>query len=501
MNDNIKNVKENTLGKDSLLLTISNFMVSVIGIITSMLLARFRTLSEYGTYHQIISITDLVSTIFLLGLPSSVNYFLANSDTEEEKQKFLTLYLVLSTIITAVIGMCLFLSIPLIVSYYNNPYISTFAYIFAVYPWASIVINSLSNVCVVYKKSNKLIIFNIVHVLVNLIILIISQILKLGFQIYTALYIFSMLIFAIFSLCWMIKIVGKLNFSFSWNFIKDIFIYAIPIGLSSAVGTLNGELDKLLIGRFFTTEEYSIYVNASKVLPVTILATSLTTVLLPKFIELLKNNKTDKVISIWGSSINISFGIICLIVGGLIVFAPDVMSLFYSQKYITESGVAVFRIYTLIILFRATYWGIILNAMGKTKFIFFSSIATLILNCIGNIAFYYLFDFLGPALSSLMSKAVISFFQLIITCKLLKVSIIKIFPWKQIGIFLLQTILIGSLFYILKVKLLGGFTSDYSIIISIILGIIWSVIYLLINIKIFKYNWSMLNEAPDAAEK
>lgn len=489
--------KKNTLGGDAIMLTISNFMVSVIGVITSMLLARFRTLNEYGTYSQIIMVTDLVSTILLLGLPGSVNYFIAKADTKEEKQKFLTLYLVLSTIITAIIGVCLFIAMPLIIQYFDNPYISSFAYIFAIYPWASIIINSLSNVCVVYGKSNKLVVFNVVHVLVNLAVLLLAKVFDWGFQTYTLIYIISMLLFAIFAVWWMRRIAGGLKFSIDWKLIKAIFVFSIPMGLASSVGTLNGELDKLIIGKFFSTEEYAIFANASKTLPVTILATSLTMVLLPKFVRLLKEGRNEEAVSIWGSSINISFCVMCLIVGGFIVFAPDVMSLFYSEKYVTPDGIAVFRIYSLILLFRATYWGIVLNAMGKTKFIFYTSVATLALNCVGNILCYYAFGFVGPAISSLIVIALMGFAQLAVTSKLLQVPFSKIFPWKKLAIFLIETAVMGVMFYAVKYWLLGDFSRLTSIVISIGLGGVWGIVYLLFNFKFLKRDWKNLNQKQE----
>ncbi len=483
---------KSSVGKDALMLTISNFMVSVIGVVMSMLLARFRTLNEYGTYSQIIMVTDLVSTILLLGLPGSVNYFVAKSDTKEEKQKFLMLYLVISTMLTAIIGTILFMSLPLIIEYFDNPYISVFTYVFAIYPWASIMINSLSNVCVAYGKTNKLLLFNFVHVTTNLAILLITQLFKWDFQTYTAIYMGTMLAFAVFSVLWIRHIAQGLIFSFDIQLLKSIFLFAVPIGLASAVGTLNGELDKLLIGAFFTTEEYAIFTNAAKSLPVTMLSTSLTTVLLPKFVRLLKKGETHNAVSLWGDSIKISACIMFLIVGGFFVFAPDIMFLFYSEKYVTPEGVAVFRIYTLMLLFRITYWGIVLNALGKTRFIFYSSIATLVANCIGNIVCYHILGFVGPAISSLLVISIMGFAQLFVTCKLLKISIKKIFPWKNLGFFMLQTVVLGMIFYLIKHYVFESNDRNISIAISIGLVIAWTGIYLLANKKTIIDSWKKL---------
>lgn len=144
--------KKASVGGDAIYLTVSKIIVLFIGMITSMLLARFRTLEEYGTYSQIIMITDLVSTILMLGLPNSINYFLAKARTDEEKQRFMSVYITLSGIFTFVIAVCLFLALPVISEYFKNPAITTFSYVFAIYPWSSLMINSLSNTCIVMER-------------------------------------------------------------------------------------------------------------------------------------------------------------------------------------------------------------------------------------------------------------------------------------------------------------------------------------------------------------
>ncbi len=486
--------KKASVGKDAATLTISKIMVSLIGLITSMLLARFRTLEEYGTYSQIIMITDLITTIILLGLPNSINYFLAKTDDAKERQHFLSVYLTLSTILTLIIAVCLNLSVPLIIKYFDNPMIKAFAYVFAIYPWASLMINSLSNTCIVYGKTNRLLVFNIVQAISTLVLLLLSKFVGLSFQWYMILYMSSMLAFAFFSLGWVKRLAGKLRIRLDRRLIKKIFVFSIPMGLASVVGTLNAELDKFIIGNFFSTEEYAIFANAAKELPVTMLATSLTAVLIPCMVRLFKNNKKREAIEVWGYSINISLCFMCLIVGVFFVFAPDIMSLLYSEKYVTAGGIAVFRIYTLILLLRTTYWGVVLNAIGKTKFIFISSILTLFFNLVGNIAGYYVFGFIGPAISSLIVMIVMAFAQLKFTCYLLKIRVKDIFPWKNIGKLLLKMMLFAAFFWIVKYKFVGQSVRGISIIISIGLGAVWTIIYIGVNYKFIIKNWKLLND-------
>ena len=125
-----KNDKSN-VGKDGLKLTVSRFITLSIALVSAMLLSRFRTLEEYGTYSQILLVTNIVTSLLMLGLPNSINYFLARAESQEEKQKFLSVFYTLSTIINIVIGLSFVLSINLLIGFFDNPILRSFAFFLA----------------------------------------------------------------------------------------------------------------------------------------------------------------------------------------------------------------------------------------------------------------------------------------------------------------------------------------------------------------------------------
>ena len=153
-----------TLGGDAVRLTLSKVVTLCITMATTMLLSRFRTFHEYGTYSELLLVINLVSSLLMLGLPNSINFFLARAETQEERKKFLSLYYVLSTVISIVIGLVLVLAVPLIELYFKNDTIRCFYYFLALYPWTSIVSSSIENVLVVYKKTKNLIEIGRAHV-------------------------------------------------------------------------------------------------------------------------------------------------------------------------------------------------------------------------------------------------------------------------------------------------------------------------------------------------
>ncbi|MBO4733890.1 MAG: polysaccharide biosynthesis protein [Clostridia bacterium] len=484
---------KSSIGSDAVALTASKVIIALIGTVTAMLLARFRTLEEYGTYSQIIMVIDLVSTILLLGLPNSINYFLAKADTDEQRKTFLSVYVTVSTVLTIMIGVSLILALPLIIDYFDNPLIKSFAYVFAVYPWAAIMINSLSNTCIVYGKAKKLMVFNIAFSLCTLLVLLVAKFFGFSFKQYMYAYIAAYGFFAVLSLLWIRYLAGGLSVRIKPQLLKEIFKFSIPIGLASVVGTLNVELDKLVIGRFFTTDEYAIFANAAKELPVTMLATSLTAVLLPRLVRLLKDGENRQAADKWGSALCLSFAFMCIIVGGFFVFAPDVMSLFYSEKYVTGNGIAVFRIYTIILLLRSTYWGIVLNAKGKTTYILIASILTLVLNVIGNVVFYYLFGFVGPAISTFVVTVIMALAQILFTCKIIGIEFKHIFPWVTLLKYSAEMIAFSAAFWAIKKYVFGGITvRGKSIIVSMILGIVWVILYVFINKNLLLSHWRQL---------
>lgn len=481
---------KNSIGTDAVKLTISKIITMMISLVTAMLLSRFRSLEEYGTYSQILMVINLSTAVFMLGLPNSINYFLASAQNDEERQKFLSTYYTFSTILSFFTGLILIISTPLIIKYFNNPLIRQFIYVFAVYPWAKIILSSIESIYIVFQKTVHLMLFRILNSLFLLLILIIVEALSWDFKMYMILFVFIEAIFALSVYIIVKNITGTINVSIDKNLIKSIFKFSVPIGLASVIGTLTVELDKLVIGGFFKTEQLAVYANAARELPITIIASSLTAVLLPQIVRLLKKGEKHEAINLWGDATSLSYLIICFIVSGIFTFAPEVMTLLYSEKYLP--GVSVFRIYSLVLLFRCTYFGMILNSIGKSKIILYSSIIALIANIILNFIFYYLFGFIGPAIATLVAIFLTNIYQLWTTSRIINITFKDIFPWKNIILITILNIGLGFIFAFMKEIILLE-QNFGEVVESVILGLIWSLFYFLITYGFAKEKWLVLN--------
>lgn len=483
-----------SLGGDAVRLTASKVITLVITTLTTMLLSRFRTFEEYGTYSQLLLVVNLFTSLFMLGLPNSINYFLARAENQDEKRRFLSVYYTLSTLLSFVVGIVLVLSVPLIESYFHNSLIGKFYYFLAMYPWASIIGSSVENILIVYKRTSLLMVYRVVNSIALLASVVVVQWMGLGFATYVGAFIAINAVFAIAVYVMVYKLSNGITVYFDKDLIKTIFEFSIPIGLASVVGTLNTEIDKLLIGYLMDTDQMAIYTNAAKELPLTIIASSITAVLLPQLTRMIKQKKAREAVNLWSVATELSFIIIAFVVAGLFTYAKEVVSILYSDKYLP--GIDVFRIYTLNLLLRVTYFGIVLNAYGETKKIFWCSILSLLLNVVLNLVFYWIFGMIGPAIATFLSILLVLLLQLKMTSKVTQIRFKNVFPWWSVIKCIIVNMLFSITFYLIKQFLpLELYLGD--IIESIILGIVWAICYLLIMKDRIKEKWNLLNSQGD----
>ena len=505
--------KQVSLGADAGLLTLSKIAVSAMSMVMAMLLARFRTKAEMGTYNSILMVINLVISLLMLGLPKSINYFLGRAETNDERKKFLSVYYTFNTILSFIVGAVLCASVRLIEIYFNNDTIRYFLYFLAVFPWTKIIMSSVENLLIVYRRTKWLIVFRVSNSILLILAIVIVRALGLSFTDYMIAYVAIEALFALAVYMLANRVSGGIKPSFDGALLKKILTFSIPLGLASVVGTLNIELDKFLIGALMTPEDLAVYSNAARELPVTMIASAFTAVLLPQFARLLKNDRKDEAIALWGVSNRLTFIIISIIAFGCFTFAPEVMTILYSKEYI--GGAWVFRVYSLMLLFRTTYYGIILNSKGKSKFIFWCSVISLGLNAVLNVIFYFIFSafgqgFVAPAVATFFSTFIMAAIQLVATAKSIDYRFAKLLPWGKLGLITLVNIAFSAVFFAAAKLLpidrffdgiefwkLSGSGQCFE---AVILGIVWAISYFALMLRPMKKLWKQLKAPVDLPE-
>ncbi|QWT52209.1 oligosaccharide flippase family protein [Eubacterium sp. MSJ-33] len=479
----------NSLAKDATLLTISKIVTLIVNMGTVMLLSRFRTLIEYGTYSEINTINTIVVSIFALGLPTSVSYFLNKTTIENEKKMFLSNYFSIASIMGIVIAIVMTVACPFLIKYYNNTLLYDYKFAILLLPWVTIINNSADNVFISYDKIKILINYRLSYSLTILSICVFVIYFGLSFRIYMMAFIGAQIIYALLVYVISSRLSGGVKFSFNRTITKEILSYSIPLGIAAVVSTINIELDNIMIGGFFSTQDLAVYSNMSKELPYNILSIAVATVLIPKMIYMLNNKKTDEAIHLWAVSIRLSAFVICLAGAATFVFSNQIISVLYSEKYLT--GIWVFRVYSITSLVKITSWGIILNATKNNKYVMQVSVIILCANLILNYLFLNFIGMIGAALATAISEFLGVILKLWHSAKVINYGFSNVIPWKDLGIILSINIIGATVFCYINSYMLNTKLNKY--ISMIIMGVLWMGIYYVIFRKKIQEDIKQLN--------
>lgn len=479
----------NKLGNKTIIFTLSKVFTLLITLVIAKLLSdpSFRSLEEFGTYSQLISITILISTVFMLGMPTAITYFISKNDGKD-KEQYLSLYYTLTLIIGILSGIVFAILLPFFSQYYSNDDLSMHLYFALAYPLIYIINSNIENVLIAYDRLKLIVILKSISGILLLSCVLLCKFLNLSFSLYLICYLCVEGLIAIVDILLVNIFCSRIRFVLKG--FKKFLTFALPLGFSSIIGLLCLELDKLVIGYFFPTDIYAVYTNASRELPITIISTSIATIIIPQVALYIKNDNDNEALKLWKNSVSISFWIISLLSFGVIAFAPQVMKLLYSNMYL--SGVWVFRIYAFSMLIRCTYFGLLLNAKEKSKFILFSSILSLVINTCLNILLIKIIGLEGPAIATVLSLFFTAFIQLIWISREFKVKLLDVFPWKDAILFSLINVLLLLLFTFLANSINLG-TTYIDVIFSILLGVVWCLIYVSITFNRIIYLLMIFN--------
>lgn len=485
---------KNNIGRDSLILSITQFMTLGVNMVNAMLLSRFRTLGEYGTYSQVMMVCTIIITFFTAGFSQCINYFLGKSQTEEEKAQFIQNYYAIISLIGVVGGSVALVLLPLLKNYFGNELLSDFWFVLLLYPLSHILTSGADRFFIAYKKTTGLLAFKVGHSVIVLSEILVTLLLGLNFYQYMMIYTAVEVLFGLSVYLWIKLISGVTPIGFHGSLAGKILAFAIPMALASLVSTINTEMDKLIVGGLVDTETLAIYTNAAKELPIFIFSTSISSVVMPFVVKKVASEDFCGAAQLWKKSITLSYYIICFFVTVLFAFAPQIISLLYSDKYLP--GINVFRVYSLVLLFRITYFGMMLNALGKTKTILKASIATMISNLVLDIVLYKALGLIGPAIATLLSVAIMNLYQLRLTKKLVCIRFTDIYPLKEILFITLVNLLLGGSFYLVQ-QLVFTISSADQILLSVIVGVFWLLAYFLIFRKKLLSLWRDLNRGDE----
>ena len=183
---------------------------------------------------------------------------------------------------------------------------------------------------------------------------------------------------------------------------RELFQFAIPLGLTEAIGILNKRLDRFLVVGLFAAAVVAEYeVGAWQIPFVATIPFSVGAAYTPRFRALFSEGKMRAGVELWKlSSVKVGLIVmpICMV---FVVAAEESIALLFGPEYAASS--IVFRFYTLWTLLRIAAFGNVITAAGKPQFVLQAAGISLLINALISVPLTLWLGYYGAALGTLLS--------------------------------------------------------------------------------------------------
>lgn len=347
---------------------IGGFSSFLMTIVSSMILVRILTKSDFGTYRQVLYVYNSLLVLFTAGIPKAFTYFMPRFNLAKQKdivQKITrTLFL-----LGAIFSITLYFSAPLIAEALNNGKLERSLQIFAPIPFFLLPTLGIEGIYSTLKKTQYIAFYQITSRLILLLSIVVPVVFFGGTYI-QALYgwVISSFVLFIVALVFKYQPFKNVKKEESAISIKTIFLYSTPIMLASIYGVGTLSADQFFISRYFGEEVFAVYANGKLQLPfVGMILGAVAAVLSPVYSKLAFDEGNNKEISeLWTRSLLKSATLIYPIVLFFMFYAKEIFVLLYGIDY-EESG-NYFIIFSLITFFKVIVFAPLVLGLGLTKF-------------------------------------------------------------------------------------------------------------------------------------
>jgi O-antigen/teichoic acid export membrane protein len=375
----------------------SHIAGSMFPLLTSMIMVRYLSQHEYGTYREIMLFTVVLPTWIALGLPQSLSYFIPRaSSLKEKKQLALQLFFCL-TVLGAVASIVIYAFQDQLVRALSNPSLAPLVWICSLYLLLIVPNKCAQATLLSLGRINFASAMDVATNVGNVLFVVVPLFLGHGLRtVLLSMLIFYALKFVVVLLILM-SLEGGLPKLLDRAILKAQMIYSLPLWLSIFVAGVRSSVDKFLIVFLYRTEEFAVYSRGAFELPlVGIVPFALSNVLGPRYAESYKRGNIADLLALWRQAARKVAQLFFPLFVFCFIFAEPIITLLFTSQY--TGGVEIFRIYLCLLPLRIVSYKTILIAAGETKPILTATTISFLASVFLGIALERTLGFIGPAL-------------------------------------------------------------------------------------------------------
>ena len=373
--------------KPTAYLTISNVLTRFAAMVFFVILARALSVSDYGLFRYLISISFMYAIIFT-GIPTALSKFI--SEDKESEKEYVSNSIFMMVILFVVLSI-------IILIFQKNIFVVLFLFAVLVDSFYLGFSRGLLN----YVKLSG---YNLLENIIQLIILIISYIIYKNIDFTFAVIFFSvsgiisLVIFELF------KPELKLHLILSKEKIKKIVKFTIPVTLGSIGWTAMFGINAIFIAHFFNTEQVGYFSVAQTLVQIfTFLPAAIATIILPKISSLKDKSKILKPLklAVLGTA---GTSIIILIL--LLTFKHSMVSLIFTDKYLSAIAILLPLSIGQICISLHQIYASVFQGLGKPSIPSITISIAAALNIVGSYFLTKNYGIMGAAISNAITSAI-----------------------------------------------------------------------------------------------
>ena len=351
--------------RQAMWVAVGQFSAFAIGIISPMILSRYFSKGDYGTYKQVMYVYNTLLIVFTLGLPKAYSYFIPRVSLPESKdviRKISRLFAILGLFLS----LLLFCGASAIADLLHNPDLELAIKWFSPTPLLLLPVMGIEGILASYKKAKHIALFTLCMRVFTLLFTILPVITFNGTYIHSIIgFDIASLLTCIFSYYLKYLPTRGIELQRATVSYKEIFAFSLPLLSASLWIMLFQSTNQFFISRYYGNEVFAEFSNGFMEFPIIpMVVNSVATILAPLFAGMAVKNKMS-IGDIWNSALNKTIKIIYPVTIYCILFSNIVMTCFYGKMYST-SGL-FFSIKNIEGFFSVIPFYPILMALGKTK--------------------------------------------------------------------------------------------------------------------------------------
>ncbi len=381
-------------------LSLGQVMARLIGLATTMVMARVLTKGDFAAYRQTFLAYATIAPLLSLGVGQGMYYFLP-SEKERLRGRVTDGIAALS-----VMGLLFALFIALggneiLANRFSNPQVARLLLWMIPFTIITLPASAVESVLVARDRVKLASVFGVGRQLAIGVATLIPLLFWKDAQAPLIGNVVASVVMGCAAIALMLRVVPNDSFLPSWSGIKELLSFTLPLALAGMFGALSLQLDKVIVSVMCSPEEFVTYALGAMEIPFFMVITgAITAVMLVDMRRAIVEGKPDEALRLFRLVAEKSSYVILPMMLFLMITADTFIQYLFSSAY-AESAVP-FRIYLILLPIRTVVFGSLLMAMGKSRFILFRSAVGLFLNLILSTFFIWKFGPLGAAVATVV---------------------------------------------------------------------------------------------------